>query len=130
MRSQAALASCSKTVSTNVCIKETRGSSDTGEDEDEDAIMPTPTVASSSYGVRRRNLDTRPMSKSTSMDRAMSSIFVLGSTQSRHSSDNKSRASEPVDLASLSREELGGIEYRALRVLLKITAGDLNPKTQ
>ena len=68
------------------------------------------------------------MSKATSMDRAISSIFVLGSTESRYSQDNTSRASEPIDLASLSREELGGIEYRALRVLLKIAAGTYLPK--
>lgn len=56
------------------------------------------------------------------MDRAVSSIFVLGNTTSRISQD-KAKESEPLDLASMSREELGGIEYRALRVLLKITTG-------
>jgi hypothetical protein len=62
------------------------------------------------------------MSKATSVDRAVSSIFVLGSISSRHSED-RSRIQEPVDLASLTPEELGGIEYRALRVLLKVTIG-------
>ena len=56
------------------------------------------------------------------MDRAVSSIFVLGRTPS-HSSDERSRMSEPISLASLSYEELGGVEYSALRVLLKIVAG-------
>lgn len=56
------------------------------------------------------------------MDRAVSSIFVLGRAPSR-SSDERSRISEPISLASLSYEELGGVEYSALRVLLKIVAG-------
>lgn len=111
-------------VSANLAFTEWFNSPRVDEDDDEDAIKPTTTMASSSYSLRRRNLDTRPMSKAASMDRAISSIFVLGSTESRHSQDNYSRASEPVDLASLSREELGGIEYRALRVLLKVTAGE------
>jgi hypothetical protein len=57
------------------------------------------------------------------MDRALSSMFVLGRTPSR-SSDERSRMSEPVNFASLSYEELGGVEYSALRVLLKIVAGE------
>lgn len=56
------------------------------------------------------------------MDRAVSSIFVLGRTSSR-ASDDKSRVSEPISLASLSYEELGGVEYSALKVLLKIAIG-------
>jgi hypothetical protein len=66
------------------------------------------------------------LSKATSMDRAVSSIFVLGSTTNRLNQD-RSRASEPADLASLSQEDLGGIEYRALRVLLKVTTGKCGP---
>lgn len=75
--------------------------------------------------MRRRKSDTRSMSRATSIDRVVSSMFVLGGTSSRAASQDRSRASEPVDLASLSREELGGIEYRALRVLVKVTAGKL-----
>lgn len=90
--------------------------------DDEDAIKPAPTAAQSSKAIRRRKSDTMSLSKATSLDRAVSSMFVLGSTTSRLSHD-RSRASEAVDLASLSREELGGIEYRALRVLLKVTTG-------
>lgn len=66
---------------------------------------------------------TRSFSKATSMDRAVSSIFVLGRTPSR-ASDDKSRISEPVSLASLSYEELGGVEYSALKVLLKVVVGE------
>lgn len=58
------------------------------------------------------------------MDRALSSMFVLGRTASR-SSDERSRVSEPISLASLSYEELGGVECGALRVLLKIVTGEL-----
>lgn len=46
-------------------------------------------------------------------------MFVLGSQDDRA----LSKASEPADLASLSRDELGGIEYRALRTLLPIATG-------
>ncbi|KAF1828968.1 potassium transport protein 1 [Decorospora gaudefroyi] len=89
------------------------------EDENENRIKP---VAESSNPLRRRMSETRGLSKATSVDRAVSSIFVLGSTTvSRRSLDNPKR--EPVDLSSLSPEELGGIEYRALRVLLKIVVG-------
>ena len=56
------------------------------------------------------------------MDRAVSSIFVLGRTPSS-ASDDRSRMSEPTSLASLIPEELGGVEYSALRVLLKVVAG-------
>lgn len=87
-------------------------------DEDEDQIKP---VAESSSAMRRRKSDTRSLSKATSVDRAVSSIFVLGSTTGHRSEDKPRR--EPVDLSSLSRDELGGVEYRALRLLLKVVVG-------
>ena len=62
------------------------------------------------------------MSKATSVDRVVSSMFVLGSTASAARSESKSKR-EPMDLSSLTPEELGGVEYRALRVLLKVTIG-------
>jgi len=65
---------------------------------------------------------TRSMSKATSVDRVVSSMFVLGSTPSAARSESKSKR-EPMDLSSLTPEELGGVEYRALRVLLKVTIG-------
>lgn len=69
-------------------------------------------------------MNTRTLSKATSVDRAVSSIFVLGSTASAHRrSEDKARREPTIDLASMSREELGGIEYRALHVLLKVTIG-------
>lgn len=96
------------------------------DDEDEDRIKP---VAESSYTRRRnrsetRSMNTRTMSKATSVDRAVSSIFVLGSTASAHRrSEDKPRREPAIDLASMTREELGGVEYRALHVLLKVTVG-------
>ncbi|KAF1915594.1 potassium transport protein 1 [Ampelomyces quisqualis] len=92
------------------------------EDEDEDRIESAPTATGLNEAMRRRRSDTRSLSKATSMENAVSSIFVLGSNASRTSQD-KFRPSKSVDLASLSPDELGGIEYRALRVLLKITIG-------
>ncbi|KAA8613868.1 Potassium transport protein 1 [Pyrenophora tritici-repentis] len=97
----------------------------TSDDEDEDQIKP---IADSSYAMRRTKSNTRSMrstrsmSKATSVDRVVSSMFVLGSTSSATRSESKPRR-EPLDLSSLTPEELGGVEYRALRVLLKITIG-------
>lgn len=73
--------------------------------------------------MRRRKSDTRSLSKARSMERAVSSIFVLGSSTGRTSQDKPRSMS--VDIASMTPDELGGIEYRALRVLLKITIGKL-----
>ncbi|KAI4940291.1 hypothetical protein J4E86_011096 [Alternaria arbusti] len=102
-------------------------SDDEDEDEDEDRIKP---VAESSNPLRRlgsetRSMNTRTMSKATSVDRAVSSIFVLGSTASgaRRSEDKPARRTPTIDLSSMTREELGGVEYRALQVLLKVTIG-------
>jgi hypothetical protein len=98
-------------------------------DEDADRIKP---VAESSYPLRRlrsetRSMTTRTMSKATSVDRAVSSIFVLGSTASgARRSEDKPRKEPAIDLASMTREELGGVEYRALHVLLKVTIGTSN----
>ncbi|KAL7775760.1 hypothetical protein CFE70_009604 [Pyrenophora teres f. teres 0-1] len=97
----------------------------TSDDEDEDQIKP---ITESSYAMRRTKSNTRSMrstrsmSKATSVDRVVASMFVLGSTSSVTHSEIKPRR-EPLDLSSLTPEELGGVEYRALRVLLKITVG-------
>ncbi|KAI4605803.1 hypothetical protein J4E83_010466 [Alternaria metachromatica] len=102
-------------------------SDEESDDEDEDQIKP---VAESSNPLRRlrsetRSMNTRTMSKATSVDRAVSSIFVLGSTASgaRRSEDKPARKTPTIDLSSMTREELGGVEYRALQVLLKVTIG-------
>lgn len=92
-------------------------------DEDEDVIKPAAATASSSRAMSRSRSETSNLSRATSMDRAVSSIFVLGQTSSRTSED-RSRLSRTASLASLSYEELGGVEYSALRVLLKVVAGE------
>jgi hypothetical protein len=89
-------------------------------DGDLDRIEPVRTTESSGM-TRRKRPDTRSMSKATSMENAVSSIFVLGGT-TRSLCQEKSLG-RSVDLATLTLEELGGIEYRALRVLLKVTIG-------
>jgi hypothetical protein len=48
---------------------------------------------------------------------------VLGGTNSRLN-QNKLCAVESINLAARSKEDLEGIEYRALRVLLKVTTGE------
>ncbi|KAH3984466.1 hypothetical protein HBI56_115020 [Parastagonospora nodorum] len=106
------------------------------DDEDVDRISIARTESNSI--MRRKKFDTRKMSKATSMETAVSSIFVLGST-ARGQSQDRSRKSfdraksmertksmdrtKSIDIATLTPDELGGIEYRALRVLLKVTVG-------
>ncbi|CAI6335467.1 unnamed protein product [Periconia digitata] len=90
--------------------------------DDEDAIKIAPAGSASDNAMHHRKPRRGSQSVYASMDNAVSSIFVLGKTATSNSRD-KGRELEPHDLASLSREELGGIEYRALRVLLKITTG-------
>jgi hypothetical protein len=63
------------------------------------------------------------MSTAVSVDRAVSSMFVLGSTP-HNLTRTMSRSSEPPELAEMSRDELGGAEYRALKALLPITLGN------
>jgi hypothetical protein len=73
-------------------------------DEDVDRIE-VATTSTGSYGMmRRKRNDTRRMSKATSMETAVSSIFVLGST-TRSLSQERSKA-RSVDLALLTTEEL------------------------
>lgn len=101
--------------------------------------------ASGSDGTRRRRgpkLSPKLSSAKTSMsiERVASSLFVLGDTQSRSRSQSRERgdgnipegstqtkSSATVDrepsLRHLSKEELGGIEYRSLWLLLKIIVG-------
>lgn len=72
------------------------------------------------------------------METAVSSIFVLGSTARGQSQDWSRKSMErtksmdqtksmdrtkSIDIATLTPDELGGIEYRALRVLLKVAIG-------
>ncbi|KAF2274229.1 potassium transport protein 1 [Westerdykella ornata] len=92
------------------------------DEEDGIQIKPVSSAGEGYHSRRRRKSDTRSMSRVASVDRAVSSVFVLGSTASR-ASHEKIAAPEPIDLVSLTSEELGGTEYNALRVLLKLTCG-------
>ena len=106
--------------------------------EDDDALK------AQSQRLRRENTlrfsrTARSISRANSIERAASSIFVIGG---RHSSDVSKRRPDAQDdtrlpqlsahatvgrnsnfhnLSSDDRQLLGGIEYRALRLLLKIT---------
>ena len=87
--------------------------------EDLDAI--TPATISIDRSARLRGTSSRrSMSRSRSVDRAVTSMFVLGSRDEIAAS----KLIEPDDIASLSRDELGGIEYRALRTLLPVATGE------
>lgn len=92
-----------------------------------------------------RERKARSMSKATSVERVASSMFVIGSSraqpQSRTAGDSREVGGTELDLPRISsqaivgrnsqffsllpedREQLGGIEYRALKLLLKICIG-------
>ena len=93
--------------------------------------------AGSSGGLRRRRT-SRSSTAAISIERIASSMFVLGDNQE----EARSKSREPTgthgqqptemsstsndrssDLRNLSKEELGGIEYRSLWLLLKIIVG-------
>lgn len=81
------------------------------------------------------------MSRSKSIEQAAASIFILGKTGDVSFPKRSPSSSRSVDLPYLSRqvtvgrnsnfhkltaedrERLGGIEYRALKLLLKIVSG-------
>jgi hypothetical protein len=110
---------------------------------DDDVIKP---VAGPSSGLTRRRAyqdDAGPsISHTKSLEHAAASLFVLGKTSAASPSPQCSLSSSRwADLPYLSRqatvgrnsnfrkltaqdrERLGGIEYRALKLLLKIVSG-------
>jgi hypothetical protein len=109
---------------------------------DDDAIKP---VAGTSSGLTRRRAyqhDAGPsISHTKSFEHAAASLFVLGKTSTSPSPQRSLSSSRWADLPYLSRqatvgrnsnfhrltvedrERLGGIEYRALKLLLKIVSG-------
>jgi hypothetical protein len=89
-------------------------------DEELDRTEPVRTTVSNKM-KRGKRFDTRSMSEATSMENAVSSMFLLGETMRCLSQENS--AAKSVDLATLIPEELGDIEYCALCVLLKVTIG-------
>ncbi|KAH6849826.1 cation transport protein-domain-containing protein [Chaetomium sp. MPI-CAGE-AT-0009] len=110
-----------------------------GEDDDDDAIKPA-----APQGLSRRrgyqHADGPSMSHSRTVEQAVTSLFVLGQTRTvspRQSASNPRGADLPYlsreatlgrnsnfhRLTEQDRERLGGIEYRALKLLLKIVTG-------
>jgi hypothetical protein len=107
---------------------------------DDDAIKPA-----ASQGLSRRrgyqHEDGPSMSHSKTVEQAVTSLFVLGQTRTVSSRQSASNPRSAADLPYLSREatvgrnsnfhrltaqdreRLGGIEYRALKLLLKIVTG-------
>ena len=95
--------------------------------------------------MRRRtwNLNGPIISRAVSLDQAAASVFVLGAAreqqvrQPRRSPTPRTaelpflskqvtigRNSQFLNMTSADRERLGGVEYRALKLLLKIAAGE------
>lgn len=111
----------------------------TSDDDDPDKTS-LANVSTSSGLRRRRSRRLSTAATSMSIERIASSMFVLGETQDgvrsrsrepsssrHHESANQSSSATPTDRKSsfgnLSKEELGGIEYRSLWLLLKIIIG-------
>ncbi|KFY67643.1 hypothetical protein V497_00265, partial [Pseudogymnoascus sp. VKM F-4516 (FW-969)] len=111
-------------------------------DDEEDAIKPCQTGSKNLTRRRAYQHDGLNISLSKSIERVASSVFVLGASSREEKSQTKQLPStRPIGLPSLSREttvgrnsqfhnltaedrvKLGGIEYRSLRLLLKITSG-------
>lgn len=109
--------------------------------DDDDLDKSSLANASGSSGLRRRR-SRRLSTAATSMsiERIASSMFVLGETQEgarsrsrepngglHHQNTERAASATREDrkssLQNLSKEELGGIEYRSLRLLLKIIVG-------
>ncbi|KAL1626341.1 hypothetical protein SLS56_006925 [Neofusicoccum ribis] len=111
-------------------------------DEDDDKI--TRVTTSDSNGLTRRRTRGGPSSiaNATSIERVASSMFVLGGDPNAHRSQSRrsgsmsrssatrmpylsrqatiGRNSQFYNLSTEDREQLGGIEYRSLKLLLKI----------
>ncbi|KAK4142524.1 cation transport protein-domain-containing protein [Dichotomopilus funicola] len=109
------------------------------EDDDDDAIKPA-----GPSGLTRRHVyrhdDEHSISRSKSVDQVAASLFVIGNTRiasPRQSTSSSRWADLPYlskqvtlgrnsnfyGLSSQDRERLGGVEYRALKLLLKIVSG-------
>lgn len=116
---------------------------------DEDAIKRVKSSSGSSRLTRRRTfqLDEPSISAAKSIERAASSFFAMGGVSRSTSIESQPRQQLAIsDLPGLSkqvtvgrnsrfynltkedRERLGGIEYRSLKLLLKIVLGTLKKK--
>ncbi|KAF2453477.1 cation transport protein-domain-containing protein [Lineolata rhizophorae] len=128
-------------------IHENEGEADSGADDDGDRVAVSKTVSRESlhHSERRTGPNIgRILPSAMSIERATSSAFVMGGI-SRHDTSHQSprggntREPSPVpylsyrpivgrnsqfkDLTREQREELGGIEYRSLKLLAKILIG-------
>ena len=98
--------------------------------------------------IRRHtwNLDGPAVSKALSLDRVATNMFVLGAAQDQRTQQappprrlsnprvanlpflskqvTVGRNSQFLNMTSADRERLGGVEYRALKLLLKIASGE------
>lgn len=109
--------------------------------DDEITIAPAHGIGSDE--LRRRKFDGHSISEAISVERIASSMFVIGATPSQ--SKARSRQPKPShhsemprlssqvtigrnsmfqNLTKEDRELLGGLEYRALKLLLKIVIGN------
>ncbi|KAF2868839.1 hypothetical protein BDV95DRAFT_642773 [Massariosphaeria phaeospora] len=110
-------------------------------DDDDIAKAPNPDAGPSRF--RRRRSEGRSIAEATSIERVASSMFVIGGapSQSRARARTTSlfqqsdmpylsshatigRNSQFQNLTKEDRELLGGLEYRALKLLLKIVVGN------
>jgi hypothetical protein len=123
-------------------VQVVEGPTSDDDDDDDDKIHPISRSTSNDFRRRGRRLST---SETVSLDRIASSMFVLGSDgkeASRSKPRDRSTSRPPASLPQLSsqategrhssfhnlttadREALGGLEYRSLRLLLKIVVGE------
>ncbi|KAK0624020.1 potassium transporter [Immersiella caudata] len=116
---------------------------DDDDDDDEDAIKPIPAEGTADGLMRRRHSahEEPRIFSARSLEKAASSLFVVSPAQVYERRSDVSALSRPLNLPSLSktvtlgrnsrfhnlteadREKLGGLEYRALKLLLPITLG-------
>lgn len=129
----------------NVTSRHANNDEEEGGDNNIEAIKPIPAEGDAGRLTRRRRYsahDGPSIFSARSLEKAASSLFVVSPTQTheRRRSD-VSQLPRPLDLPSLSktvtvgrnsrfhnlsetdREKLGGLEYRALKLLLPITLG-------
>jgi hypothetical protein len=114
----------------------------TNQNLEHEELTKTPSLHAEPSEFRQRRPEGRKLSKGTSIERVASSLLVLGSTPSQSKSRPKTASTpQQLDLPHISsqatigrnsqfqnltqedRDLLGGLEYRALRLLLKIVIG-------
>ncbi|KAF1969798.1 potassium transporter [Bimuria novae-zelandiae CBS 107.79] len=109
-------------------------------DDEDEIVKATDAEVEHGGAVRRRRPDGLSIAEATSIERVASSMFVIGATSSRERPRSQTRSSlqrhpdmpylstqatigrnsQFSNLTAQDRERLGGIEYRSLKLLLKI----------